>query len=568
MNFSLVDFKHNIDLKSEIRLSNLALNKELLVRTYLLKKIEKILLRKTSVYQYLSLIQILILYLNEPEKHLNKKSLDIFSKFIYFICKKFEQYKNLINCDTKNYLFYYRYIPEAYITYIIMYIAFNPNLITIAQLHEKKFFQDLIKKFLKVIKKSTNGQFDSSFMLGILIQIKDMEVINSNKKFISMVSTFSKNTYLDNNSGKGKVSVFNKISEDLNSKVAKFNYDRYNQTKNSVCDLAMDIIKLNFDTKTKYENLKPLIPIIFHKKEFIKKYNLMLKLNNYTNTFLNTTNAEVNNSVNNVSNLNILAEVQDEGSKGRNIINKYEIKNNRFTLENFVGKNHDNNSNINNFKLNKNKINKDDYNNEEEASKIHKNTVNNNLRKKVNKEIENDEESVKQEENKNWGNFESEEKPNKNNKKKSKVKNAPLKFYEDDESIALNLEKVFLKFKKYTNIEIIIELIIIYKIKEIENELFEESCDELEILPFYKKYKHKLNNKGVIAQGQSFYNNIENPQEESESDYISSDKDSVNNIEAGKKKKRINNANTKGKKKADNEEENLSIMNNKKKKRK
>jgi len=339
-----------------------------------------------------------------------------------------------------------------------MYVVFNPNLITLAQLHEKKFFQDLIKKFLKVLKKSTNGNFDSSFMLGILIQIKDLDLINTKNKFISLISTNSNNTYLDNNKGKNKVSIFNQISDDFNSRISEFNFESYNQTKNSVCELAMDIIKLNYDTKIKYENVKPLIPIIFYTKEYINKNNSSINLNNLNLfnmfnsnnnfTFLNGMNIEANNP--NATNSHIFGQLddQDDESKGKNIYNENTMINNRLTLENFVKKNPKAN---NNFSINdkismfdKNRLN----NEEEEEFKKEKNAGNKNLKKKVKSEIEKENQSDKQEDiDQDIGNFDLQEKPNKKTdkyKQKTKVKIAPLKLYVDDESHRLNLENVFL----------------------------------------------------------------------------------------------------------------------------
>ena len=393
--------------------------------------------------------QILILFLNEPDKETNKKALDLFGKFINFICKKFDQYKELINGETKNYFYYYKYIPESYITYLIMYIVFNPNLITLAQNNEKKYFQNIIKIFLKIIKKSTNGIYDSSFMLGILIQIKELELINTKNKFISLISINNNNTYLDNNRAKNKVSILNSIVNNFKENILEFNFDNYNQTKNSVCDLAMDIIKLNFDTKIKYENIKPLIPIIFYTKEYINKNNLSMNVNNFnlfnllnnTNnnfTFLNG-NAENNNNVNTTtSNLFGNFDLPDEESKSKNNVNANIKKNNysRLTLENFVKK--DNNAHKENLKS------RFDFGKKGDDDSKDQKPLNKNLKKNIKSEIKVNQVNEKEESDEDIGNFEKEVNANKKitRVKKPKIKNAPLKLYADDETGILDLEGV------------------------------------------------------------------------------------------------------------------------------
>jgi len=415
--FLLVDYKQNLDMKNQIRLSNIALNRELIVRSYILKKIEKILLRKNSIYHYLNIIQILILYLNEPNKELSKKGLDIFSKFINFICKKFIQYKQQIDVESKAYFYYYKYIPETYITYLIMYIVFNPNLISLVQLHEKKYFQDLIKKFLKVIKKSTNDNYDSSLLLGILIQIKEIELINPKHKFISLISINNNNTYLDNLIAKNKVSIYNQISNNLCSKISEFMFHYYNQTKNIICDIALDIIKLNFSTKLKYDKIKPLIPIIFYSKDVINKsklnshpnnfnmYNLFNNTNNFT--FLNGINADTSNI--NITNSKIFAttDIREEASKSK-YSNYAHLKNNqsRFSIDTFVTSNNNHNKKFSEyndiFGLSSAKANENNN-----CSNFHKNLRKNNLRKNFKYKMDNDEDEVfdKEELIQDFGNF-------------------------------------------------------------------------------------------------------------------------------------------------------------------
>ena len=316
--FYLSDNKYILNLKNQIRLSNLALSYNLFIRNHLLKKIEKILTIKNSIYNYLNIIQILISYLNEPDKDIKKRAIDYFGKFLNFIFKKFSQYKEQINENNKNYFYYYKYIPESYITYLIMYIIFNPYLIVLFSLGEKKYFQNLINVFMKILKKSTNNNYDSYFMISILIQIKEIKLLNTKNKFISCLSINNDCTYLNNNKNTGKVSILNKIQDNFSFKIKEFNFGNLDNLKNNLCDMVIQAIMLKFCTKIRNNNIKPLIPSIFYSKEILSKNNFDMK--NFNNNLFN-------NQMNNSKNLTFLNLINENNFNSNNLKNEnYDFK--------------------------------------------------------------------------------------------------------------------------------------------------------------------------------------------------------------------------------------------------
>jgi len=442
--FLFVDYKNNLDLKNQIRLSNLALNNETFIRVYLLKKIEKILLTKNSIYFYLNLIQILMLFLNDPEKELRKKATNIFEKFIEFVFKKFFQYKSLIDIKNKSYYYYYKYIPESYVTYIIMYIIFNPNLISLVQLQEKKYFQNLLKNVLKIIKKTTNGEFDSSFILEYLTQIKDIRFINEKKKFHSLINFNDNNTYLYIVKAKNKILSCNFEANNYIDKVTQFNFENYNNSKNQICDLAIDIIKLNFNTHIKNEKIKPLIPIIFYSKVDLNNNKIVFNSNsnikyipshdinpfnfNVVNNFtlLNNINGYDLNNVETNSNL-LLGNIDYQDNDYSNCNGKGLLKSN-------------NNIDMNNFE----KISLN-FSSIAQKMKYEEDLGINNFIKKDISEINNNNNheldfSNTLSLNKNFDNFYHSK--DDNNNKKTQLKNFPNKNNIDENSRSLNLEKV------------------------------------------------------------------------------------------------------------------------------
>ena len=70
-----------------------------------------------------------------------------------------------------------------------MYIIFNPNLFTLISLGEKQYFKSIFDVFMKLLKKNTNGNYSSFFIVDFLKKIRELELkFDKNKVHIIFLS--------------------------------------------------------------------------------------------------------------------------------------------------------------------------------------------------------------------------------------------------------------------------------------------------------------------------------------------------------------------------------------------
>jgi hypothetical protein len=239
-------FKHfengcSLNPKHQIKLMNLALFNEVIVREHLISKLEKCLNRRESIYYHLHTLPILTIFSQDPDKEIKKRAGILLPKFLEYLRLKYNNYTTYDKQKTKNVI--YKYIPEVYISYILSYSVFNTNLNLLFQSQDTKFFENLITNFLKILKKITNNNYDSNFLIQLCLKIK-----SSNLKLKKVSKRMSHVTYIQNLIKKDNYSV---TSLD------------YENVKNEICSLTIKLINRNFTCKFKYDEIKPNLPLIF-----------------------------------------------------------------------------------------------------------------------------------------------------------------------------------------------------------------------------------------------------------------------------------------------------------------
>lgn len=237
-------YENEIQIKSsyQIKIMNLLLCKDFFIRNHFIQKINKKITKgSTSLNYYLNIIPMLTIAFADPDKSLQRLSNGIISSFISHIFKKLQKI-NDINDNSA-----YKYIPEVYLSYIIVYFVFNRNLNILFQIADKKelsYFSEIIISFFKIIKRQCENKIDSDFILRLLSKIKG----ESLKERKEIKNIFSNGLYL----------VIDKDDDDNND----IQVD-YELVKNDICEFVKRIVSSQFMSDFSHGNIKPKLPIIF-----------------------------------------------------------------------------------------------------------------------------------------------------------------------------------------------------------------------------------------------------------------------------------------------------------------
>ena len=235
----------------QIKIMNLLLSKNKAIRNYFLEKINSRIEKKNSLDYFFNIIPMVTISFADPYKILAIKAKRIFTIFINKIYQRIKD-RNLNDISS------YKYIPEVYISNIIVYCVFNNNLNVYFKYNNKKsYFKTIFTEYFKIIKKNN---VDSDFILRNLDLMKKYDL--SKHKIIKKI--FTKNLIFD-------------VEYELND----INYEN---TKNKIIDFLFQLIYSNYITDFSYGNLKPRLPSIF----INKNDSPISKIKNYEN--------EVNNS--------------------------------------------------------------------------------------------------------------------------------------------------------------------------------------------------------------------------------------------------------------------------------
>ena len=159
-----------------------------------------------------------------------------------------------------------------------MYFVFNFNLNLYYQSTYGKYFDTSVTTYLKLIKKASNGNYDSNFLVQNCLLIKATSL--TQKRVIKKISHV---TY-----------VKHMIKKDNYSITA----NELEKVKNDLCNSIIKFINMEFTTKFKYEEFKPNLPMIFtndivkkdkdntHLDLEISKIDHQNNLSNISHTFL------------------------------------------------------------------------------------------------------------------------------------------------------------------------------------------------------------------------------------------------------------------------------------------
>lgn len=261
INLLLKFCENQIQIKSshQVKIVNLLLCKEKFIRNHFIQKLyKKIIKRNTSLTCFLNIIPMLTISFADEDKKLSNLAYAIVGSFIDILLNKLKSKEDITSNSC------YKYIPEVYLSYIIVYFVFNSNLNIFFQRDPKKsFFSEIINNFFKLIKKKNNNNIDSDFLLRLVNIIKNEDI--KDKKVMKKI--FSKGIFL-------KIEEYE--LEDID----------YEKVKNGVCEFVRGIIS-NYNCDFTYGNIKPKIPVIFtnNSENFPK-----LDEGNTTKTFILDTN--------------------------------------------------------------------------------------------------------------------------------------------------------------------------------------------------------------------------------------------------------------------------------------
>lgn len=235
-------YENEIQIKSsyQIKIMNLLLCKEFFIRNHFIQKINKKISKgRAPINYYLNVIPMLTIAFADPDKTLQRLSNGIISSFISHIFSKLNKITD-INDNSA-----YKYIPEVYLSYIIVYYVFNSNLNILFQIADKKelsYFSEIIISFFKIIKRQCENRIDSDFILRLLSKIKG----ESLKERKEIKNIFSKGLYL----------VIDK-ADDNDLQV------NYELVKNEACEFIKRIVSSQFMSDFSHGNIKPKLPVIF-----------------------------------------------------------------------------------------------------------------------------------------------------------------------------------------------------------------------------------------------------------------------------------------------------------------
>lgn len=235
--FRHINHEIGIKQKNLIQFSNMALYNEITVRDHFLKKLETKYKKMNS--GLLVVIPICVLFFNDPDKFIKKRANILCADFCRFLVKNFE------NKAVENRSF--KYLPEFYVSYILMYFIFNENLNKYFKSNHLKYFESILISYLKIVKKVTYDKYDSDLLIQNILKIK-----KSSLKSQKVVKHISAETYL-----------YNSTSEKV--KNLSITSDCYEFVKNELCDLTIRLINREFMSKYHHE-LKYLDQSIFNNR--------------------------------------------------------------------------------------------------------------------------------------------------------------------------------------------------------------------------------------------------------------------------------------------------------------
>ncbi|MCQ2818438.1 MAG: hypothetical protein MJ252_14315 [archaeon] len=231
--------KFELPIKIQMAMTNICLCKEPEIKEKLLMKLAKIIKGKSfHVIYYMILFPMVSILFADPEKNIATKAKKLFYDYMNLI---YGRLTTKVNLDTdeiedKN----YHYVPEMYISLLMSYIIFNPNLNYVYLTEgEKKFGKKIFDNYLKILCKVTSKKVDADFMLRIInrIKLKDLKEYASDTPFAS----------------KGLIYNISYAPEDIN----------YEKVKNSLCEYVSTVVKDYLYMDFKYQNLAAKLPTIY-----------------------------------------------------------------------------------------------------------------------------------------------------------------------------------------------------------------------------------------------------------------------------------------------------------------
>ena len=265
--FHLIERGIRFKSSYQIKIMNLLLCKNKAIRNYFIEKINSRIYKKRPLDYFFNFIPMITITFADPYKFLAKKAKKLFSIFINEIYKRMKD-RNLNDISS------YKYIPEVYISNIIVYCVFNNNLNAYFKFNDKKnYFKTIFTEYFKIIKKNN---FDSDFILRSLDLMKKYDL--SKHKIIKKI--FSKNLIFD-------------VEYELKD-------IDYETTKNKIIEFLIQLINSNYITDFSYGNLNPRLPSIF-----INNNIPISKNKNYENEGNNSKSFifDINQINNNITNL-------------------------------------------------------------------------------------------------------------------------------------------------------------------------------------------------------------------------------------------------------------------------
>ena len=301
--FKLIE--NGIHLKNtyQIKFANLLLCKELIIRSFFIDKLYNKMKSKKPLNKFFNIIPMITLCLNDNDKHLSKKVKNMLSAFVKIILQKLK---------TKDPNEAYRLIPEVYLSYIIMYFVFNPNLnVYYQRIGKKNYFTDIIANFIRIIKKVNNNNFDSDFVLKFLNCIKIQDL--SDKKIIKKVFKFG--------------IIFN-----IKYQIKDINYEN---VKNKLIDNIIQLINSNFTTDFSYKINTPKIPTIF------------LKSNKEKNSYNIINNSKINDTSNFILDIGKISDFMKSTNKSKRKSKDSENEENNDEINNIIKEDEIDTKNIN-----------------------------------------------------------------------------------------------------------------------------------------------------------------------------------------------------------------------------
>jgi hypothetical protein len=235
--FKFFDNDLSIKQKYIIRLSNLAIYNNIVVRNHFLDKLENVLNHKNISMASLSLVPISSLFFNDPDRLIKRRSNQLFTDYLKLLVKKYDQYKN----DEISKIRIYKFLPEFVLSNILMFFIFNSNLNKYFHAGHTKYFESIIISYFKLMRKVCSDKYDSNLLIQNCLKIK-----KSNLKSQKIIKKISEDSYLKLSMSKATLSM--EITSSL-----------YDSVKNELTDLTIKIINTDFCTKFRRENMRTIL---------------------------------------------------------------------------------------------------------------------------------------------------------------------------------------------------------------------------------------------------------------------------------------------------------------------